>query len=195
VNANGKRPPRFIQDKGKKPKIWSALIIQEVVTSMATSASSYAAQKKGNFPLMKWCGKCLLVVQLMVAMNTSLLLNYLWTSNRGRCSWPCLVFIGLTGLLEIHNQVWQLERVMVVLDPVSISSISFATLLYYDLVLSHYRLMFVLDLVFVSSISSILILSHCLVPLLFLQMSESDTDSLKVHLGPHVDFGGLMINN
>jgi hypothetical protein len=53
VNANGKRPPRFIQDKGKKPKIWSALIIQEVVTSMATSASSYAAQKKGNFPLMK----------------------------------------------------------------------------------------------------------------------------------------------
>jgi hypothetical protein len=84
---------------------------------------------------------------------------------------------------------------MVVLDPVSISSISFATLLYYDLVLSHYRLMFVLDLVFVSSISSILILSHCLVPLLFLQMSESDTDSLKVHLGPRVDFGGLMINN
>jgi hypothetical protein len=84
---------------------------------------------------------------------------------------------------------------MVVLDLVSISSISFAILLYCDLVLSHYCLMFVLDLVSVSSISSISILSHYLVPLLFLHMSESDTDSLRVHLGPYVGFEGLMTNN
>jgi hypothetical protein len=65
-----------------------------------------------------------------------------------------------------------------VLDLVSVSSISFATLLYYDLILSHYCLMVVLDLISVSSkSSSILILSHYLVPLLFLQMSASDTDS------------------
>jgi hypothetical protein len=36
VNANGKRPLGFIQDKGKKPKIGTAVIIQEAVTSMAT---------------------------------------------------------------------------------------------------------------------------------------------------------------
>jgi hypothetical protein len=87
---------------------------------------------------------------------------------------------------------------MVVLDLVSVSSISFAILLYCDLVLSHYCLMFVLDLVSVSSISSISsisILSHYLVPLLFLHMSESDTDSLRVHLGPYVGFEGLMTNN
>jgi hypothetical protein len=51
VNANGKRPPRFIQDKGKKPKTETALIIQEAVTSMANSASSYAAQKEGKFSI------------------------------------------------------------------------------------------------------------------------------------------------
>jgi hypothetical protein len=51
VNANGKRPPRFIQDKGKKPKTGTALIIQEAVTSMATSASSYATQKEEKFSI------------------------------------------------------------------------------------------------------------------------------------------------
>jgi hypothetical protein len=45
INANGKRVLRFIQDKGKKPK---ALIIQEAVSYMAMSASSYATQKEGR---------------------------------------------------------------------------------------------------------------------------------------------------
>jgi hypothetical protein len=51
VNANGKRPPRFTQGQGKKPKTGTALIIQEAVTSMATSASSYASQKEGKFSI------------------------------------------------------------------------------------------------------------------------------------------------
>jgi hypothetical protein len=59
VNANGKRPPRFIQDKGKKPKTGIALIIQEAVTSMTTSASSYAAQKEGKFSIDEVMGEVL----------------------------------------------------------------------------------------------------------------------------------------
>jgi hypothetical protein len=59
VNANGKRPPRFIQDKGKKPKIGVALIIQEAVTSTATLARSYAAQKEGNFSIDEVMGEVL----------------------------------------------------------------------------------------------------------------------------------------
>jgi hypothetical protein len=59
VNANGKRPPMFIHDKGKKPKIGTALIIQEVVTSMATLASSYAAQKGGIFSIDEVMGEVL----------------------------------------------------------------------------------------------------------------------------------------
>jgi hypothetical protein len=44
---------RTSQDKAKKPKTVTTLIIQEVVTSMAILASSYASKKKGNFLLMK----------------------------------------------------------------------------------------------------------------------------------------------
>ncbi|GJN06735.1 hypothetical protein PR202_ga24491 [Eleusine coracana subsp. coracana] len=51
VNANGKRPPRSVPDKGKKPKTGTALIIQEAVTSMATSANSYASNKEGKFSI------------------------------------------------------------------------------------------------------------------------------------------------
>jgi hypothetical protein len=51
VNANGKRLPRFTQDKGKKPKTWTTLIIQEAVTSMAMSSSSYASQKERKFSI------------------------------------------------------------------------------------------------------------------------------------------------
>jgi hypothetical protein len=53
VNANGKRPPMFIHDKGKKPKIGTALIIQEVVTSMATLLVLMPHKKEGYFLLMK----------------------------------------------------------------------------------------------------------------------------------------------
>ncbi|GJN11171.1 hypothetical protein PR202_ga29344 [Eleusine coracana subsp. coracana] len=51
VNANGKRPPRPIPDKGKKTKTGTALTIQEVVTSMATSANSYASNKQGKYSI------------------------------------------------------------------------------------------------------------------------------------------------
>jgi hypothetical protein len=51
VNANGKRP-RFIQDKDKKLKIGTALIIQEAVTAMAISVLMLH-KKKGNLLLMK----------------------------------------------------------------------------------------------------------------------------------------------
>jgi hypothetical protein len=44
---------RTSQDKAKKPKTVTTLIIQEAVTSMAILASSYASKKKGNFLLMK----------------------------------------------------------------------------------------------------------------------------------------------
>jgi hypothetical protein len=43
INANGKRVTRFTQDKGKKPKTGTTVIIQEAVSSMAMSASSYAS--------------------------------------------------------------------------------------------------------------------------------------------------------
>jgi hypothetical protein len=52
---------------------------------------------------------------------------------------------------------------MVVLNLVSVPSISFAIFLYYDLCLD--------------AKTCVSILSHYLVPLLFLQMFESDTDS------------------
>ncbi|GJN00189.1 hypothetical protein PR202_ga17603 [Eleusine coracana subsp. coracana] len=51
VNPNGKRPPRPVQDKGKKTKTGTALIIQEAVTSIATSANSYASNKEGKFSI------------------------------------------------------------------------------------------------------------------------------------------------
>jgi hypothetical protein len=79
INANGKRVTRFTQDKGKKSKTRTTLIIQETISSMAMSASFYASEKEGK-------NKCLLVVPIMVVMNTSLLLNYLSISNKGRCS-------------------------------------------------------------------------------------------------------------
>jgi hypothetical protein len=44
---------RTSQDKAKKPKTVTTLIIQEAVTSMAILASSYTSKKKGNFLLMK----------------------------------------------------------------------------------------------------------------------------------------------
>jgi hypothetical protein len=37
--------------KAKKAKTWTALIIQEAVASMATSASSFAAKKAGKFDI------------------------------------------------------------------------------------------------------------------------------------------------
>ncbi|GJN00746.1 hypothetical protein PR202_ga17950 [Eleusine coracana subsp. coracana] len=51
VNPNGKRPPRPVQDKGKKAKTGTTLIIQEAVTSIATSANSYASNKEGKFSI------------------------------------------------------------------------------------------------------------------------------------------------
>lgn len=51
VNPNKKRAPRAVQDKGKKPKVSAALTIQDAVTSMATSANSYACSKLGIFTI------------------------------------------------------------------------------------------------------------------------------------------------
>ncbi|GJN35867.1 hypothetical protein PR202_gb24680 [Eleusine coracana subsp. coracana] len=51
VNANGKTPPRPILDKGKKAKTGTAQTIQEAVTSMATSANSYASNKEGKYSI------------------------------------------------------------------------------------------------------------------------------------------------
>ncbi|XP_025799548.1 L10-interacting MYB domain-containing protein-like [Panicum hallii] len=59
VNENGKRAPRFIQEKGKKPKTGTALLIQEAVTSMATSASSYASKKEGKYSIDEVMGHVL----------------------------------------------------------------------------------------------------------------------------------------
>jgi hypothetical protein len=59
VNVNGKRAPRFIQDKGKKPKIGTALLIQEAVTSMATLASSYSSKKEGKYSIDEVMGHVL----------------------------------------------------------------------------------------------------------------------------------------
>jgi hypothetical protein len=51
INANGKRVTRFTQDKGKKPKTRTTLIIQETISSMAMSASSYASEKEGKYSI------------------------------------------------------------------------------------------------------------------------------------------------
>lgn len=51
VNGNGKRPPRPAAPKGKKPKSGTAITIQEAVTSMATSATSYASTKQGKYSI------------------------------------------------------------------------------------------------------------------------------------------------
>lgn len=51
VNANGKRPPRAVQDKGKKPKTGTAILIKEAMSSIATSANSYASSKEGKFSI------------------------------------------------------------------------------------------------------------------------------------------------
>jgi hypothetical protein len=53
VSANGKRPRRFTQDTSKKAKTGIVLLIQEAVTSMVTSASSFAAKKRAYLILMK----------------------------------------------------------------------------------------------------------------------------------------------
>uniref|UniRef100_J3MJI6 Uncharacterized protein n=1 Tax=Oryza brachyantha TaxID=4533 RepID=J3MJI6_ORYBR len=53
VNANGKRPPRVVQDKGKKAKTGTSLLIQEAVTSMVTSATSYVENKAGKYSIEK----------------------------------------------------------------------------------------------------------------------------------------------
>jgi hypothetical protein len=50
VSANGKRPCRFTQDKSKKAKT-RIVLIQEAVTYMVTSASSFAAKKAGEFDI------------------------------------------------------------------------------------------------------------------------------------------------
>jgi hypothetical protein len=51
TNANGKRPPRVVDGTGKKPKTGTALLIQEAVTSMASSANTYASKKDGKFSI------------------------------------------------------------------------------------------------------------------------------------------------
>jgi hypothetical protein len=43
--------PRFTQDKGKKPKTGTSLIIQEAVPSMTMPASSYALQTEGKYSI------------------------------------------------------------------------------------------------------------------------------------------------
>ncbi|KAK3150028.1 hypothetical protein QOZ80_3AG0226670 [Eleusine coracana subsp. coracana] len=49
VNPNGKRPPTWVDDKGKKPKTGTTALIQEAVSSIATSANSYASSKEGKY--------------------------------------------------------------------------------------------------------------------------------------------------
>lgn len=51
VNANHKRLRRAVKNKGKKAKTGTALTIQEAVTSIATSANSYAFNKEGKFSI------------------------------------------------------------------------------------------------------------------------------------------------
>ncbi|CAN6334712.1 unnamed protein product [Urochloa humidicola] len=48
---SGKRPARAVQNKGKKLKTGNALLIQEAVTSMASSASEYASKREGKFSI------------------------------------------------------------------------------------------------------------------------------------------------
>ncbi|GJN23892.1 hypothetical protein PR202_gb11584 [Eleusine coracana subsp. coracana] len=51
INPNGKRPPTRVDDKGKKPKTGTAALIQEAVSSIATSANSYASSKQGKYSI------------------------------------------------------------------------------------------------------------------------------------------------
>ncbi|CAN6381158.1 unnamed protein product [Urochloa humidicola] len=48
---SGKRPSRLVQNKGKKQKTGTALIIQEAVTSMASLAQEYASKRDGLFSI------------------------------------------------------------------------------------------------------------------------------------------------
>jgi hypothetical protein len=47
----GKRAPRYVQGSGKKAKTTNAFVIQEAVTSMASSANEYAARKVGKYTI------------------------------------------------------------------------------------------------------------------------------------------------
>jgi len=49
--SSGKRPARPFHVTGKKPKTANAILIQEACTSMASSASAYAAKKEGKFTI------------------------------------------------------------------------------------------------------------------------------------------------
>jgi hypothetical protein len=49
--SSGKRTARPVQDRGKKLKTTNAVLIQEAVTSMASSANAYAAKKEGKFTI------------------------------------------------------------------------------------------------------------------------------------------------
>jgi hypothetical protein len=53
INANGKILPRFTQDKGKKHKIRTSLIIREAVSSMLCQLVLMLHKKKENILLMK----------------------------------------------------------------------------------------------------------------------------------------------
>jgi hypothetical protein len=47
----GKRAPRYVQGSGKKAKTANAVLIQEAVTSMASSANEYATRKVGKYTI------------------------------------------------------------------------------------------------------------------------------------------------
>lgn len=49
--SSGKRPAMPVEGSGKKPKTGNAVLIQEAVTSMASSANAYAARKEGKFTI------------------------------------------------------------------------------------------------------------------------------------------------
>ncbi|GJN32263.1 hypothetical protein PR202_gb20754 [Eleusine coracana subsp. coracana] len=51
VNPNGKRPPTRVDDKGKKPKSGTSALIQEAVSSIATSANSYGSSKEVKYSI------------------------------------------------------------------------------------------------------------------------------------------------
>lgn len=49
--GSAKRAARPVQDTGKKAKTANAVLIQEAVTSMASSANEYASKKEGKFTI------------------------------------------------------------------------------------------------------------------------------------------------
>jgi hypothetical protein len=49
--SSGKRPARPFHGTCKKPKTANAVLIQEACTSMASSASAYAAKREGKFTI------------------------------------------------------------------------------------------------------------------------------------------------